>query len=148
MPDDQHLPVFVGLHMSGPCRGGLRFGALAGTFVAVQQLSSIARAERGAADVLVAGTLTGAIFGATGTRFAWMLRHVHDVAVQLCTLNHDTQMSCMSGLHYCFLEVVAEVVVKAGGSHAHSCVKSPALSVVKCVTIGPSSTLYQFSVQL
>ena len=48
------------------CRGGLRFGALAGTFGAVQQVSSIARAERGAADILVAGTATGAIFGATG----------------------------------------------------------------------------------
>ena len=49
------------------CRGGLRFGTLAGTFYAVQQLSSIARAERSAVDLAVAGTVTGAIFGATGT---------------------------------------------------------------------------------
>ncbi|KAL3145022.1 hypothetical protein ABBQ32_003521 [Trebouxia sp. C0010 RCD-2024] len=46
-------------------KGGLRFGALAGTFVAVQQISSIARAERGAIDVLIAGTFTGAVLGAT-----------------------------------------------------------------------------------
>ena len=58
---------FVALKIPGMCRGGLRFGSLAGTFCAVQQVSSIARAERGAADVLVAGTVTGAIFGATGT---------------------------------------------------------------------------------
>ena len=39
---------------------------LAGLFYAVQQLSSIARAERGLQDIVVAGTATGAIFGATG----------------------------------------------------------------------------------
>lgn len=59
----------IELNAPGLCRGGLRFGALAGTFCAVQQVSSIARAERGAADVLVAGTVTGAIFGATGVLF-------------------------------------------------------------------------------
>ena len=33
----------------------------------MQQVSSIARAERSAADLAVAGTFTGAVFGATGT---------------------------------------------------------------------------------
>jgi len=47
-------------------RGGLRFGALAGLFYAVQQVSSIARAEKGLQDIIVAGTATGAVFGATG----------------------------------------------------------------------------------
>lgn len=46
-------------------RGGLRFGALAGLFYAVQQVSSIARAEKGLQDIIVAGTATGAVFGAT-----------------------------------------------------------------------------------
>ena len=49
-------------------RGGLRFGALAGLFYAVQQVSSIARAEKGLQDIIVAGTATGAVFGATGER--------------------------------------------------------------------------------
>ena len=48
------------------CRGGLRFGVLAGLFDAVQQVSSIARAEKGLPDVIIAGTATGAAFGATG----------------------------------------------------------------------------------
>lgn len=48
------------------CRGGLRFGALAGLFYAVQQVSSIARAEKGLQDIVTAGTATGAVFGATG----------------------------------------------------------------------------------
>lgn len=47
-------------------RGGLRFGALAGLFYAVQQVSSIARAEKGLQDVVTAGAATGALFGATG----------------------------------------------------------------------------------
>jgi len=48
------------------CRGGLRFGALAGLFYAVQQVSSTARAEKGLQDTVIAGTATGAVFGATG----------------------------------------------------------------------------------
>lgn len=48
------------------CRGGLKFGMLAGLFYAVQQVSSVARAEKGLQDIVVAGTATGAVFGATG----------------------------------------------------------------------------------
>ncbi len=60
-------------------RGGLRFGALAGLFYAVQQVSSIARAKKGLQDIIVAGTATGAVFGATGELLpccSWPQEHV------------------------------------------------------------------------
>lgn len=53
-------------HVNAVCRGGLRFGALAGLFYAVQQISSIARAEKGLPDTVAGGTAAGAVFGATG----------------------------------------------------------------------------------
>ena len=59
------------------CRGGLRFGALAGLFYAVQQISSIARAERGLPDTVAGGTAAGAVFGATGVSLCSICKSQH-----------------------------------------------------------------------
>ena len=60
-----------------PCRGGIRFVALAGLFYATQQLSSVARGERGIMDVTIAGMLTGSVFGATSTFALWLPATLH-----------------------------------------------------------------------
>ncbi|KAL3145417.1 hypothetical protein ABBQ38_001664 [Trebouxia sp. C0009 RCD-2024] len=85
-------------------KGGLRFGALAGTFVAVQQISSIARAERGAVDVFIAGTFTGAVLGATvlgsrGTRLRSSLKGTAlGAGVSHCT-SAGPKLAWTSALH-------------------------------------------------
>ncbi|KAK9806785.1 hypothetical protein WJX72_002738 [[Myrmecia] bisecta] len=45
-------------------RGGLRFGSLCALFYGVQGLSAVARGGAGWQDTVLAGTITGAVFGA------------------------------------------------------------------------------------
>jgi len=45
-------------------KGGLQFGSLAGLFYAAQALSAVANGERSIQDVAIAGSVTGAVFGA------------------------------------------------------------------------------------
>ena len=52
-------------HPAQPCRGGLRFGAIAGLFCGAQQLSAVAQGERSLRDDVTAGAVAGAAFGAT-----------------------------------------------------------------------------------
>lgn len=78
---------------SGNCRGGLRFGALAGLFYAVQQISSIARAERGLPDTVAGGTAAGAVFGATGVSLCSIFKSQHFDQARL-------QMPEITSLHW------------------------------------------------